>query len=114
MYNVLKVCIIIMSCFSRNKQCKRKHAAMDEVDAEILHQLGSMKGPEADKDSLFAQSIAASLKRMDPQKKSLAKIKIQQALFEVEFAPPYPPQPHMLPPPSTYPPFAANTISEER
>ena len=58
---------------------------MDEVDAEILRQLGTMKEPEADEDSLFAQSIAASLKQMDPQKKSLAKIKIQQALFEVEF-----------------------------
>ena len=78
---------------------------MDEVDAEILRQLGSMKEPEADEDSLFAQSVAASLKRMGPQKKSLAKIKIQQALFEVEFAPPHP---LMLPPPSTYPPFAAN------
>ena len=75
-----------MFCFNRSKPCKRKRAAMDEVDAEILRQLGTMKEPEADEDSLFAQSIAASLKRMGPQKKSLAKIKIQQALFEVEFA----------------------------
>lgn len=86
---------------------------MDEVDAEILRQLGNMKESEADQDSLFAQSIAAALKQMDPQKKSLAKIKIQQSLFEVEFGPTYPSQPPMLPPPSTYPPFAANFNSED-
>lgn len=45
----------------------------------------SLKDSDADQDTLFAQSIAVSLGQMDPQKRSLAKIKMQQALHEVEF-----------------------------
>ena len=38
-----------------------------------------------DEDSLFELSIAVSLRRLDPQKKSLANIRMQQVLYEVEF-----------------------------
>lgn len=93
---------------------KRKRSAIDEVDEEILRQLGNMKDSDADQDSLFAQSIAASLRQMDPQKKSLAKIKIHQALYEVDFSPSFPPQQHnVLPPPSNYPPFTAGFVSDD-
>ena len=53
---------------------------------------------EEDEDSLFGQSIAASLKKMDPRKKALAKIKLQQVLFDIEFSTPAP-YPTQLPPP---------------
>ena len=59
-----------------------------------------------DEDSLFGQSIAASLRRLDAQKKSLAKIRMQQVLYEVEFTPPFPRQP-------TFPPFPANFPNSE-
>ena len=47
-----------------------------------------MKGAHEceDEDTLFGMSIAASLKTMEAQKKSLAKIRLQQVLYDVEFA----------------------------
>ena len=76
---------------------KRRRTTSEDVDAEILCQLTDMS-KEEDEDSLFDQSIAASLKKMEPQKKSLAKIRLQQVLYEIEFSTPasYPAQ---LPPP---------------
>ena len=53
--------------------------------------------------------IAASLNRMDPQKKSLAKIRVQQVLYEVDFSPPFPQQLHVhFSPSPSFPPFPAN------
>ena len=59
-----------------------------------------------DEDSLFGLSIAVSLRRLDPQKKSLAKIRMQKVLYEIEFSPPFPQQP-------SFPPFPANFPSSE-
>ena len=38
-----------------------------------------------DEDDIFGLSIGASMKKMAPQQKSLAKIKIQQLLYEIEY-----------------------------
>ena len=56
-----------------------------------------------DEDSLVGLSIAASLRRLDPQKKALAKIRLQQVLYEMEFSPPFPQQPNFPPFPTNFP-----------
>ena len=38
-----------------------------------------------DEDELFGQTIIASLKKLSGQQKALAKVKIQQVLYEVEY-----------------------------
>ncbi|PNF20039.1 hypothetical protein B7P43_G05810, partial [Cryptotermes secundus] len=38
-----------------------------------------------DEDELFCLSVAASLRRFSPQKKALAKLRIQQVMYDVEF-----------------------------
>lgn len=40
---------------------------------------------EEDEDNLFCRSVCASLKRLSYQQKALAKIRIQQVMYEVEF-----------------------------
>jgi hypothetical protein len=39
----------------------------------------------SDEDELFCLSVAASLRRFNSQKKALAKLRIQQVLYDVEF-----------------------------
>lgn len=46
--------------------------------------------PAYDEDELFCLSVAGSLKRFSVQKKALAKLKIQQILYEIEFSGPQP------------------------
>lgn len=56
-----------------------------------------------DEDELFLNSQVATLRRLAPQAKAIAKLKIQQLLFDLEFPPqhakpaPPPPQPPMPP-----------------
>ena len=38
-----------------------------------------------DEDDLFGQCIGASLKKMPDQQKALAKMKIQQLLYEIQY-----------------------------
>lgn len=38
-----------------------------------------------DEDELFGQSVGESLKKMSEQEKSLAKMRIQQTLYEVRY-----------------------------
>ena len=38
-----------------------------------------------DEDDLFGQSIGASLKKMAPQQKALAKMKIQPLMYEIQY-----------------------------
>ena len=52
---------------------KRKANAYDEIELEILKQLSSCNDKEGDEDILFGQSIAASLKKLDPQKRHLLR-----------------------------------------
>lgn len=44
-----------------------------------------MGSEEEDEDNLFCRSVCASLKRLTHQQKALAKIRIQQVMYEVEF-----------------------------
>ncbi|KDR22277.1 transcription factor Adf-1-like [Zootermopsis nevadensis] len=45
---------------------------------------GSRK-PTPDEDELFCLSVAASLRRFSPQRKALAKLRIQQVMYDVQF-----------------------------
>jgi len=49
------------------------------ADPPVSHKLTS------DEDELFCLSVAASLRRFNSQKKALAKLRIQQVLYDVEF-----------------------------
>ena len=78
----------------------------DDLDREILKQLQKDVDAttEKDEDDLFGQSIGASLKKMAPQQKALAKMKIQQLLYEIQFnVQPSPVQPSPYYPPSETP-----------
>ena len=60
-----------------------------DINLEILKEL--RKEPEAplkpefDEDDLFGQRIGATLKKMPEQQKALAKMKIQQVLYEIQY-----------------------------
>ena len=67
----------------------------DVFELEILRQLKetapsttSTEIENTDEDFAFGKTIALTLKRLQPQQKSLAKMKIQQLLYEIEFHPP--------------------------
>lgn len=67
----------------------------DDVDVEILKQLKAMdsnskKEPdhELDEESVYAQSVAATLRNMTPEQREMAKIKIQQILYEIQYCMP--------------------------
>ena len=53
---------------------------------EILKQLKAIdkeeNDRELDEEGFYAQSVASTLRTMTPQQKALAKIKIQQILYE--------------------------------
>jgi hypothetical protein len=49
------------------------------ADPPVSHKL------TPDEDELFCLSVAASLRRFNSQKKALAKLRIQQVLYDVEF-----------------------------
>eukprot|EP00112_Aurelia_sp_Birch-Aquarium-sp1_P000819 Seg10781.1 transcript_id=Seg10781.1/GoldUCD/mRNA.D3Y31 product="hypothetical protein" protein_id=Seg10781.1/GoldUCD/D3Y31 len=62
-----------------------------ERTSHILEQIGSIetelkKSQEDDnEDSLYCRSLIPTLKKLPPRKNKLAKIKISQLLFEMEF-----------------------------
>ena len=43
------------------------------------------KMPEKSEEEIFALSIVPTLKRMTDQQKGLAKLRIQQVLYDIEF-----------------------------
>ena len=64
---------------------KKKRKASDPVEEEILIQLkqiGQQATPATNDDQSFGQMIP---KRLTPQQKAQAKIRIQQLLYEMEF-----------------------------
>ena len=82
----------------------------DAIDIEILRQLkevttqpstGVSTKNDTDEDFAYGRSIALSLKKLQPQQKSMAKLKIQQVLHDIEFLPPLPPLSY--PPREQYP-----------
>ena len=63
----------------------------DAIDMEILQQLkktASFSMDTDDEDFVFGRAIALTMKNLQLQQKSLAKINIQQLLHEVEFPSP--------------------------
>ena len=63
----------------------------DATDMEILQQLkktASFSMDIDDEDFVFGRAIGLTTKNLQPQQKSLAKIKIHQLLHEVEFPQP--------------------------
>ena len=73
----------------------------DAVEMEILCQLKETTQPEGvanimasnDEDFSYGKAIALTLKRLQPQKKAQAKIKIQQLLYDIEFSQAHPREP---------------------
>ena len=71
---------------------KKRARRNDPIDEDLMLALNSAQKTQTvllneikkcdDEDSLFAQSIASSLKRLTPYKKALAKSKIQQVLLD--------------------------------
>ena len=75
---------------------KRKCIApTDEVDLETLRQLKGLDKPqkEVDEEDLYSQSVAATLRNMTSEQRAMAKIKIQQILYEIQYCMPQAPFP---------------------
>ena len=74
------------------------YTGIDAIDMEILQQLKktalSIMDTD-DEDFVFGRAIALTMKNLQPQQKSLAKIKIQQLVHEVEFPQSLPFIPHL-------------------
>ena len=69
---------------------KKSSVEIDPVEEYLIKELaGSKKEPtpeqEKDAEDLFCLSIVPTLKRLPPKKRQLAKLKIQQLLFDLEF-----------------------------
>ena len=60
----------------------------DTFELEILKQLSTSTEAKKkeDGDTLFGQSIVATLKTLEPQKKALSKLMLQQVLYEIQFS----------------------------
>ena len=67
----------------------------DDIDVEILRQLKALDKKEAehdlDEEGLYAQSIAGTLRKMTPEQRAMAKMKIQQILYEIQYCIPQTP-----------------------
>ena len=77
------------------KPWKKHKMSVDAIEVEILRQLketststASIEVDNADEDFTFGRTVALTLKRLQPQQKSLAKLKIQQLLHKIEYPPP--------------------------
>ena len=66
---------------------KKRSDVNDPVEEFLLQELKGKGNAEAAKDAedLFCESIAPTLRRLSLQKRQLAKLKIQQLLFDIEF-----------------------------
>lgn len=64
----------------------------EELERELLRELKKEKTtpPTTDEDDLFGQSIVATLKKLPAQQKGLAKVKMQQVLYDIQFCNAYP------------------------
>ena len=78
------------------KPTKRRKIEADAIEMEILRQLKETTAPCSststettdDEDFTYGKTIALTLKRLQPQQKAQAKIKIQQLLYDMEFPQP--------------------------
>ena len=70
-------------------------APADEVDMEIIRQLKGLEkqGQELDEEDHYGQSVAGTLRKMSPEQRALAKMRIQQILYEIQYSMPQAPYP---------------------
>ena len=69
----------------------KRRKPRDPVSEQIINYLNSKKSPSEHpqvktNEEYFALSIVPTLKRMTDKQKALAKIRIQQLLYEIEFS----------------------------
>ena len=59
----------------------------DDIEGEILKELRKEQAIPLppDEDDLFGQSIGATLKTMSVQQKALAKLRIQQVMYDTQY-----------------------------
>ncbi|XP_065835472.1 transcription factor Adf-1-like isoform X1 [Oscarella lobularis] len=69
---------------TRGRRKRRKQSASNEVDLEIIRQLQKTERVD-DENDLFGQSVGSSIRRLNPRKRALAKIRIQEVLYQIEF-----------------------------
>ena len=62
---------------------KKRKCEADEVDLEILRHLKSKQ----DQASLYALSVAKRLQKLSPDQVSLARLKIKQVLYGIQYPP---------------------------
>ena len=60
----------------------------DQVSEQIMNDLNKKSKPETEKsdEEMFALNIVPALKRTFDQQKALAKLRIQQVQYEIEFS----------------------------
>ena len=73
-----------------NRACKQKRASkMDENNAALLHTLGGLAArpnkEEVNPDTHFCMELASHLRRLSPRQNALAKIRLQQVVFDLEY-----------------------------
>ena len=74
------------SCTATTIARKRKRSEVtDPVEQFLLKEIKNNKQEEKDPDEMFCSSIVATLHRLEPKDNQMAKIKIQQLLFDFEF-----------------------------
>lgn len=66
---------------AKHKKRKQKAEASSELDTELVNYLRK----ETTEDEHYALSVAAMLKRLSDRKRALAKLRMQQILFDIEF-----------------------------
>lgn len=69
----------------KSKQIKNDTTKLEEAILENLKGLRERRESLSLEDELFGCQIASTLHRLDPRKKAMAKMQIQQLLFSVEF-----------------------------
>ena len=63
----------------------RIEKTIDNIDVEL-----KKPDQEEDEDTLFSKSLISAFRKLPPRKNKLARIKISQFLFEIEFDESYP------------------------
>ena len=82
-YTILHYDKLFLSLHSPRKRVRRPATPDYDLEKEILKELKKDPVP-ADEDDLFGQSVGASLK-MSAQQKCLAKLKIQQVMYDIQY-----------------------------
>lgn len=85
-----KILIVSLTTPGKIIETKNIYFQQDESSEDTQHCSLHADPPEPqnqspDEDELFCLSVAASLRRFSPQKKALAKLRIQQVMYDVEF-----------------------------